>query len=84
VLTITSGSNAGISQKVKAFSAGAFTFSLPFPFPIVAGVTYSVYAGCRKRLAEDCVAKFSNGRRFGGEPHLPGVDKLAKPPEFSA
>ena len=84
VLTITSGANAGLSQKVKAFTTGAFTFSLPFPFVISAGVTYSVHAGCRKRLAEDCAAKFSNARRFGGEPHLPGVDKLARPPEYSA
>lgn len=80
-LTITSGANDGRRRKVKAFASGQFTFSLPFAFDIDVGDTYSVHAGCRKRFLEDCVAKFSNGRRFGGHPHLPGVDKITRPPE---
>lgn len=82
-LTITSGDNAGLRQKVKSYAADQFTFSLPFAFDIDPGDTYSVHAGCRRRLVEDCVSKFSNARRFNGEPHLPGVDRLARPPEFS-
>lgn len=76
VLTITSGLNAGLSQKVRAYAAGAFTFSRPFAFDIAVGTTYSAYAGCRKRRTEDCHDKFDNVRRFGGEPDLPGADTL--------
>jgi uncharacterized phage protein (TIGR02218 family) len=80
IFTFTGGANAGYSQKVKAFSSGVFTLSLPMPFDIVAGDTYSVIAGCRKRLAEDCAAKFSNVLNFQGEPHLPGQDAITRAP----
>jgi len=79
VLTFTSGNCTGLQQKVKAFSAGQFTLSLPMLQNILMGDTYTVYAGCRKRLAEDCAGKFNNVINFQGEPHLPGVDQLSKP-----
>jgi uncharacterized phage protein (TIGR02218 family) len=79
VLTMTSGPAEGYRQKVKTFSSGAFTLSLPLPFLPAVGNTYSVVAGCRKRLAEDCAAKFDNVLNFQGEPHLPGMDALSKP-----
>jgi len=78
VLTFTSGECVGLQQKVKTFSATRFTLSLPM-FPAVnVGDTYSVVAGCRKRLAEDCAGKFNNVLNFQGEPHLPGVDALSR------
>lgn len=81
VFTFTSGDNAGLSQKVKTHATGGvFTVSLPFLSPVQPGDTYTVHAGCRKRLAEDCVAKFSNVLNFQGEPHLPGIDQLTSPP----
>jgi uncharacterized phage protein (TIGR02218 family) len=40
------------------------------------GVTYTMEQGCRRRLLEDCVATFNNGRRFNGEPWLRGQDAL--------
>jgi len=73
------GDNAGYSQKVKVYAADVFTFSLPFPFDPLVGDTYTVIAGCRKRLTEDCKDKFANVLNFQGEPHLPGVDSLTKP-----
>lgn len=79
VLTFTSGNCIGLQQKVKAFSGGQFTLSLPMLQNIQAGDSYSVYAGCRKRLAEDCAAKFNNVINFQGEPHLPGIDQITKP-----
>jgi len=81
ILTLTSGANIGLSQKVKGHAAGGvFTMSLPFLSTVAVGNTYSVAAGCRKRLAEDCVAKFGNALNFQGEPHLPGIDQLTSPP----
>lgn len=78
VLTFTSGPCAGLSQKVKTFGAGVFTLSLPMLQALSVGATYSVSAGCRKRLT-DCASKFSNVLNFQGEPHLPGVDAMSKP-----
>lgn len=76
LLSFTTGNNAGFQRKIKVFSGGVFTFSLPFPFDIDAGDQYSAVVGCQKRLAEDCVARFDNALNFQGEPHLPGLDRL--------
>lgn len=78
ILTFTSGDNDGFSHKIKAFSAGAFELMLPLPFDPLVGDAYSVVAGCRKRLEEDCRDKFANVVNFQGEPHLPGLDELSK------
>lgn len=77
-LTFTSGPNAGIRAKIKAFaSGGVFTLALPIVgSAVAAGHTYSAIAGCRKRLSEDCHDKFSNVVNFVGEPHRPGVNKM--------
>lgn len=78
VLTFTSGTCAGLKQKVKLFAGGQFTLSLPMLQAVQVGDGYSVYAGCRKRL-EDCAGKFNNVLNFQGEPHLPGIDALTQP-----
>jgi len=83
VLTWTSGPNNGLAQKVKTFASGVFTLSLPMISTIGVGNTFSVYAGCQKRLAQDCVAKFNNVLNFQGEPHLPGIDTVTQPMAFS-
>lgn len=78
ILTWLTGVNAGLIVKVKAFSTGGvFTLSLPMLSTITVGNTFSVVAGCRKRL-DDCSTKFSNVLNFQGEPHLPGLDALTK------
>lgn len=78
LLSFDTGANGGLSQKIKLHEltsdGGVFTFSLPFPYPIQVGDQYTVIAGCRKRLAEDCRDKFDNVLNFQGEPHLPGID----------
>jgi uncharacterized phage protein (TIGR02218 family) len=85
VITFTSGDNTGLSFKVKTHAGGGtLTLALPAVLPFLAGDTYSMVRGCRKRLAEDCVATFANGVNFNGEPHLPGVDQVTAPPEYSA
>lgn len=82
-LTWTSGPNSGYRQKIKSFAAGVFTLSLPAPFAVGVGNAFTAKAGCQKRLIEDCKTKFNNLLNFGGEPHLPGVDALIKPPVTS-
>lgn len=77
ILTWTSGPNNGLSVKVKGFAASVFTLSLPMLSTIGVGHTFSVVAGCQKRLV-DCSTKFSNVLNFQGEPHMPGVDQLTK------
>ena len=83
------GANAGYSQKVKVFSAGQFTTSLPMPFPINVGDSFEAVTGCQKRHnrtsdnpagISDCIDKFNNVLNFGGEPHLFGVDGLTALP----
>lgn len=78
LLTWTSGPSNGLTVKVKSFATGGvFTLSLPMLSAISAGHTFSVIAGCQKRL-EDCRDKFSNVLNFQGEPHLPGIDQLTQ------
>lgn len=85
VFTWTGGANAGLQQKVKTYAAdGTFTLALPMLSTVAIGDTYSVHAGCMKRVDEDCDTKFSNVLNFGGEPHRPGIDELTASPEVSA
>ena len=82
VLTWTGGLNVGLSQKVKAHdTGGVLTLSLSMFQTVQVGDTFSVIAGCRKRMAEDCITKFDNVLNFQGEPHLPGIDAVTKPPK---
>lgn len=77
VLTWTAGNNNGLEIKVKVHASGGnFTLALPMPDDIQVGDTFSVIAGCRKRLSEDCITKFSNVLNFQGEPHRPGIDAI--------
>ena len=79
LITFITGANAGLTQKVKSHATGGvFTLSLPLLLVLGIGDAYSLVAGCRKRLAEDCAAKFNNVINFQGEPHLPGIDALSK------
>jgi uncharacterized phage protein (TIGR02218 family) len=77
ILTWTGGVNAGLIVKVKGFSSGVFTLMLPMLQTITAGDTFSVVAGCQKRLT-DCATKFNNVLNFQGEPHLPGIDEMTR------
>lgn len=82
ILTWTSGPNINLSQKVKTHATGGvLTLSLAMFQDVAIGHTFSIVAGCRKRMAEDCIAKFSNVLNFQGEPHLPGTDAVTKPPK---
>jgi uncharacterized phage protein (TIGR02218 family) len=76
-IQFTSGPNAGLKAlEIKSFSGGVITTFEPFYYLPVAGNSYSMVRGCRKRLA-DCQARwngsatFSNVVNFGGFPWIP-------------
>jgi hypothetical protein len=76
LMTITSGANAGLVREVKSFLPGQWTLQQAFPFPVTGTETYTMVAGCDK-LPETCRVKFSNLINFGGEPFVPGIDRMA-------
>ncbi len=77
ILTWTTGQNAGMQSKVKAFGADeVFTLWSDTPYPIQVDDQFLCIAGCRKRLVEDCASRFDNVLNFSGEPHLPGIDAV--------
>lgn len=68
-LTFTSGPNTGIPYIVKIQNTGNITLLLPTKFPVAAGETFTILAGCDRTLAT-CKAKFDNVINFGGFPHI--------------
>ena len=80
LMTWNTGANAGLTQKVRSHNAGGVvTLVLPMVLPIAVGDQLTAVAGCRKRLAEDCSAKFGNAINFQGEPHRPNPDEITRP-----
>jgi uncharacterized phage protein (TIGR02218 family) len=79
-VTWTLGNNNGKKMEVQSYfqTGGRFVLSLPMFYSIQVGDTYSVYAGCRKRLIEDCKTKFNNIANHRGEAYLPGMSILIK------
>ena len=69
--------------QVKLFASGQFTLYVPMLGTVAVGQTFSVVAGCLKRLSEDCATKFANVLNFQGEPHRPTVDELTESPSPS-
>lgn len=75
-ITWLTGLNAGLSMEVQAFSSGQFILSIPMPYDVTIGDTYSVYKGCDKSLAT-CTDVFNNVINFRGFPYIPGLDRLS-------
>jgi uncharacterized phage protein (TIGR02218 family) len=65
-------------MEVKQFAPGIVTLALPMEFPIVAGDTYTITAGCDKQFGT-CKARYNNVVNFRGEPYIPGIDTVIKP-----
>lgn len=76
VVTFNTGLNEKISMTIETFQSGEFTLSAPMIFPIQVGDTLTAVEGCRKRFAEDCVARHANAFNFQGEPHRPTRDRI--------
>lgn len=78
-ITILTGANAGHKREVKSYTVGQITLHLPFPYSFVfdtAGVSYSMHRGCNK--SETACKEYNNYINFGGEPKLPGIDKVVQ------
>jgi len=79
LVTFTSGAASGQQVEVKRHTnaAGVVTVELwsAARLPLTPGQTFTVTAGCDKRLAT-CRAKFANAVNFRGFPHMPGNDFL--------
>lgn len=79
LLTFTSGAADGQQVEVKSHSRvpGMVTIELwsQARLPLTPGQTFTVSAGCDKRL-RTCRTKFSNAVNFRGFPHMPGNDFL--------
>ncbi len=71
VLTFSSGVNDGVKTTVKSHaSGGVLTLITPLPAEPSPGDTFSIYAGCDKKLST-CTGKFANTIRFRGQPFIP-------------
>jgi uncharacterized phage protein (TIGR02218 family) len=76
LMTFNSGLNSGLSMEVKSYHPGTIELQLPMPYQVAVGDTYTIIAGCGKRVNEDCKTRYNNVVNFRGEPHLPGADQL--------
>lgn len=79
----TTGNNAGLIHEIKDFrnSTQAVTLQIPAPYDFQVGDTYSIHAGCEKRV-DDCKTKFSNFDFFGGFPFIPGTNNMMTSPGY--
>lgn len=83
-VSFLTGANAGLAFQVAGYvqSTREFTLYLKPPFPISAGDTFDVIAGCDRAIDGEhgCGPKFNNVVNFQGFPHLPGTDKMLQTP----
>ncbi|WP_072392068.1 DUF2163 domain-containing protein [Hyphomicrobium sp. CS1GBMeth3] len=79
LLTFTSGAASGQALEVKQHAGAGSSATIELwsraRLPLEPGQTFTVTAGCDKRIAT-CKAKFSNVANFRGFPHMPGNDFL--------
>lgn len=75
-ITWLTGDNATFEMEIARYVPGILVLALPMPFPVQAGDTYSLTAGCDKFLPT-CRDKFNgNVVNYDGEWYLTGNDKL--------
>lgn len=76
LITWTGGPNNTYQMEVKtSLATGIITLQQTMPYVIAAGHTYSMSAGCDRRLTT-CITKFNNVVNFRGFPHVPGDDRM--------
>lgn len=82
-ISFSTGPNEGLGYfQIDSWNATTKTFTLrrPLPYTPTVGDAYTAIRGCRKRIAEDCVTKFSNAKNFGGFPHIDTPENLMRLP----
>jgi len=71
-IRFTNGPNAGLKpMQIKSYADGQIELIESFFYMPSVGDEYEMIPGCRKRLSQDCVSKFSNGINHGGQAHVP-------------
>lgn len=78
-VTFTSGNNNQVTREVRAWVGKAFSLHFPMPYPVALGDAYSAVQGDDKHF-ETCKNTFNNVVHFGGDPYLPGIDKVYSNP----
>lgn len=77
-LTFTSGANDGYAKEVREDTPNIRVFD-KFPRTVAVGDTFSVTAGCLKRLLEDCLGVYDNVLNYRGHGvFVPGDTALLK------
>lgn len=69
--TFTSGQNSGEVRSIRGSTGDLFALSHALPFDVTSGDTFSVYAGCRKRLEADCHSLYNNSSNALAFPWIP-------------
>lgn len=70
--TCTFGANSGSIRQIRVHTGSVVAFTHPLPVVPGASDVWTLQAGCRKRLLNDCSSKFSNvnsGQDFGFNGH---------------
>lgn len=80
VIEFTSGANIGRRMEVKKYTSatGALQLQQAMPFTVAIGDEFTIKQGCDRRW-ETCKT-LGNHARFGGEPHVPGLDSILRRP----
>ena len=73
-ITFTSGDNDGFSMDIRLWENKQLTLHRPLPYPVQVDDTFDASQGCALTFA--ACKSFGQYKRFGGEPWLPGADKL--------
>jgi uncharacterized phage protein (TIGR02218 family) len=73
VLLFTSGNNVNLSTLVKVHAGQVLQLSPSLLFPVAAGDTFEISAGC-DHLMSTCQTKFNNVINFGGAPFIPNPE----------
>jgi uncharacterized phage protein (TIGR02218 family) len=80
VLTWTSGLNNGLTMDIGEWNGTTITLFESMPSAIANGDTFTIEPGCN-HFTSDCFNKFNNIVNFGGEPDIPGTDKIMQYPD---
>lgn len=78
VITFTSGDNDGRGMDIRLWNNNTFTMHRPLPYAPQVGDTFEAIQGCDRTWAT--CKRFANQERFGGEPLIPGIDKVHENP----
>lgn len=70
------GANAGVRRTIKTFTSGSVQSLQPWPAPIAAGDTFTMYPGCNKSQLTCQSGIFNNIVHFRGQPYVPAPETI--------